>query len=90
MLWLAARALARAVAGGLRWLALLLYGAATLSLAVALLGFFRLFYDTYYYRFRLFGKKQVTLHPRRQLGRLGPGQAVGETGPELSSRPPVV
>lgn len=74
LLWVLAR--------GLRWVGLLFYATGTFLLAVLLLGFFRLFYDTYYYRFRFFGN-QVTLHPGRDLG--------GEEAPaELCSRPPAV
>ena len=83
------RAAAAALAGaalvlgrGLRWVGLVLYATGAFLVAVLLLGFFRLFYDTYYYRFRFFGKK-VTLHPEREFSREA-------ARPEPASKPPVV
>jgi hypothetical protein len=57
------RALVRTVRGA----GLLVYASATLAWALLLLAFFRLFYDTRRYRFRMF-TKQAALHPERELG----------------------
>jgi hypothetical protein len=57
----------------LRWTGLLVYASATLALAVLMLAFFRLFYDTKVYRFRVFGKKQE-MHPQRALGSQAPAR----------------
>ena len=65
---------------GLRWLGLFLFAVTGFLLAIVLLGFFRLFYDTYYYRYRFFSKA-MTLHPSRKLT-----QTSGAPEPSAQSR----
>lgn len=57
----------RGMIRAVRSIGLLIYASVTLVWAVLLLAFFRLFYDTRYYRFRVF-TKQAALHPERELG----------------------